>query len=113
MKSTTKNTDMKKVEDKKGTSIPFKKHPTAENVTTKTIIDMLFKSSMPPEGITLSQMASRVSVLNKFEDKHKDSTVVDFNDADAKEILESFKKSKWPYIDGFILEVAADFGVEI
>jgi hypothetical protein len=110
--------NLKKAEEKKevkssANDFSFKKHPTSEGVTTKTVVEMLFKSALPPEGISLGQMAKRVSILNKMSEVHADSTIVSLNESESKEILESFNKSKWHHQDMFILEVAQDFGFKL
>jgi hypothetical protein len=108
-------TTLKKAEEKKdkGTAYPFRKHPENAEVTSKTVIEMLFKSSLPPEGISLGQMAKRVAVLNKMSDVTEGSTVVELNDGEQKEVVDALNKSKWHYTDAFILEVAKDFGFNI
>ena len=92
--------------------IPIKKHELAKNddkeqLTTLDLVKAVVSSkSSPMEGFEISEVRKRLRILDAVDATHKESTVLELEDADFDYLAKLANSHKWPVIDRMIVEFA-------
>lgn len=101
---------MEAIKKEEKRAIPIRTHEKlkAKENQALTTLDLIRSvlNERPQEGFSVDEMRKRFKVLDKVDELHVDSTVLELSEGEFQVLSQLTKNYKWGMLDKFILEFA-------